>query len=139
MWIPSQDPDNIPDIPDAYAGQRLPDIPHDGMQTRREKELHDVIQQFCREMERDRICLLSIVIDGKHKWRKVAKDKCAGLRISDDLCDEIFAWFVAVAGPNPMMQRDSLLRLSQVSPIQKVMRDTERYRVLPTRPILKRR
>jgi len=140
MWVPSHDPDRIPDLPDEHAGARSLDmaIPSPGMQTRREKELHDAIVQFCREMERDRLCLLSIVIDGKYKWRKVAKDTLKGTRISDELCDEIYDWFCKTAGPNPMMQRDSLLRLSQVTPIQKVMRDTERYRVLPTRPIRKR-
>ncbi len=124
---------------DEFAGQRLPDIPNAGYQTTREKMLSDGIMHFCREIERDRISLLSIVIDGHLKWRRIIKDKLAGLRMSDELADEMYRWFEQMAGPNPMMQRDSLLRLSQVSPIQKVMSDTERYRVLPVREIRRRR
>lgn len=73
----------------------LPDLPNSGYATHREKELSDAIMQFMRECERDRVRLLTIVIEGRERWRKVAQSVWRGLRIGEDptLLDEIFYYF----------------------------------------------
>lgn len=73
----------------------LPDLPNAGYATQREKELTDAIMQFMRECERDRVRLLTIVLEGREKWRRVAQSIWRGLRIGEDptLLDEIFCYF----------------------------------------------
>jgi hypothetical protein len=47
-----------------------------------------------REIERDRLRLLTIVCDGKEKWRRVARSVFGtALNIDDDILDEIFWYF----------------------------------------------
>ena len=116
----------------------LPDLPNAGYSTTREKELSDEIMYFIRETERDRLLMLDIVCNGREKFRRVFLKAFRYLRIDVDLCDAVFGYLVLLAGENPELQRDSLLRLSQLTPVQKVMQDTERYRILPVRPITKR-
>ena len=50
----------------------LPDLPNVGYATTREKTGSDMIMVFMREVERDRLRLLTIVVEGREKWRKVA-------------------------------------------------------------------
>lgn len=73
----------------------LPDLPNAGYSTDREKRLSDAVQEFMREIERDRPRLLAIVVAGKEKWRKVAGDIWRGYRIGEDhqLLDAIFHYF----------------------------------------------
>ncbi len=78
----------------------LPDLPNAGYATAREKALSDSVMMFMREIERDRIRLLTIVIEGKDKWRKVAGEIWRGLRIGEDisLLDDIYFYFTLQAG-----------------------------------------
>lgn len=73
----------------------LPDLPNVGYATARERALSDNIMEFMRQVERDRDRLLSIVIDGKERWRKVAGDIWRGYRISEEheALDAIFRYF----------------------------------------------
>ena len=73
---------------------RLPDIPIVGYATDRERQGTDAIMLFMREIERDRLRLLTIVCDGKEKWRRVARTVFGtALNIDDDILDEIFWYF----------------------------------------------
>jgi len=75
---------------------RLPNLPiSDHPSTHREQALHDAVQEFMRECERDRFRLLTIVIQGREKWRKVAQSIWRGLRIGEDhqLLDAMFSYF----------------------------------------------
>jgi hypothetical protein len=62
----------------------LPDLPNVGYATRREKALSDNIMEFLRQIERDRPRLLTIVLEGREKWRRVASDVFRGYRIGED-------------------------------------------------------
>lgn len=88
----------------------LPDLPNAGYATTREKHLTDAVMQFIRSIERDRLRLLTIVAEGKGKWRTVAQSIWRGLRIGEDpsLLDEIFCYLELMACP-PRVQA-ALLR-----------------------------
>ena len=86
---------------------RLPNLPiSDHPSTRRERELHDAVQNFMREIERDRPRLLSIVIEGKAKWRRAAVEVWGALRVDQDhqLLDAIYDYFTIQAA-RPGVQR----------------------------------
>lgn len=70
---------------------RLPDLPNAGYATMRAKQLSDTVQEFMRGVERDRLRLLTIVIEGPEKWRRVAGSVL--LFADDQLLDEIFRYF----------------------------------------------
>lgn len=78
---------------------RLPDLPNAGYATQRERELTDRIMDFMRQTERDRLLLLTIVIEGKAKFRKLADDAMRGLRLSEHtgLTDSIYDYFTLQA------------------------------------------
>ncbi len=71
----------------------LPDLPNAGYSTRREQELSDSIMLFMRAIERDRLRLLTIVVEGLDRWRSVAGRVWSGFRINQELTDEIFHYF----------------------------------------------
>jgi hypothetical protein len=60
--------------------------------------------EFMRKTERDRILLLSIVVDGIERWRKTGGTAWKGLLIDRELLDAIFRYFVVQAGVNPAEQ-----------------------------------
>jgi len=103
---------------DPLDASRLPDLPIAGYSTQREKETTDAIMFFMRGVERDRILLLSIVIDGKGKFRHLAMKQWRGLAIDHDLVDSVWEYFKLQAGEYPIQQRDRLLRM-QESPLAK--------------------
>ena len=94
----------------------LPDLPNAGYATTREKQLTDAINDFMRQTERNRILLLTIVIEGKAKWRKMAGQIWRGMRIGEDhaLLDSIYDYFTLQAC-KPRTQR-LLLRAAQNPP-----------------------
>ncbi len=77
----------------------LPDLPNAGYSTQRERELTDMIMDFMRQTERNRPLLLTIVIEGKPKWRKMAGSIWRGMRIGEDhqLLDSIYDYFTLQA------------------------------------------
>ena len=85
---------------DEFAGQRLPDLPNDGYATRREKALSDEVMFFIRGCERNRRLLLTIVENGKEKFRKIARVAWSHLRVDTSLCDAVYASLVATAFPD---------------------------------------
>lgn len=77
----------------------LPDLPNAGYSTQRERELTDMIMDFMRQTERNRLLLLTIVIEGKQLWRKHAQSIWRGMRIGEDhqLLDSIYDYFTLQA------------------------------------------
>jgi hypothetical protein len=73
----------------------LPDLPNAGYSTDRERRLSDAVMQFMREMERDRLRLLTIVVEGIERWRAVAGEIWRPYRIGEDheLLDSIYHYF----------------------------------------------
>lgn len=100
----------------------LPDLPAAGYSTQREKALTDSIMMFCRDIERDRVRLLTIVVQGIETWRKIAESVWNGFRIDRELTDEIFHYFelqasrptrqrqLLAAAQNPAVWRDLMRR-----------------------------
>ncbi len=98
---------------DEFADVRLPDLPNDGYSTRREKALSDEVMFFIRGAERDRLLLLSLVCDGKDKFRRVARKAWSHLKIDTEMCDAVFGYLEILAGAYPHLQRDMLLKMPQ--------------------------
>jgi len=101
---------------DPFASSRLPDLPNAGYATKREKAVSDMIMQFIRTMERDRIGLLDIVCSGRAKWRKVCSTAMRGARMETELIDAIYDYLALLAGPEPMTQLGNLLHMQQAPP-----------------------
>lgn len=87
----------------------LPDLPNAGYATFREKALSDAVMQFLRTLERDRLRLLTVVLEGPATWRRIAQSIWRGLRIGEDhqLLDEIYKYLELQACP-PVIQRQLL-------------------------------
>lgn len=109
---------------DEFADKRLPDIPNAGYSTPREKELSDAVMFFVRGAERDRLWLLSMVCDGKGKFRSVMLKAWKYLKVDEDLIDSIYGYLELLAGPYPTLQRDQLLRMNHLSPVQRIFEQT---------------
>jgi hypothetical protein len=103
---------------DEFAGQRLPDLPNAGYSTQREREVSDLMMEFIRQLERDRVVLLSIVVDGPEKWRKVAGGQWRGARMDDDVLNSIYGYLVLLAGVNPRAQLETLLQMRETQMLQ---------------------
>lgn len=83
----------------------LPDLPDVGYATRREREGTDAIMLFMRNVERNRNRLLTIVIDGREKWRKVARAAFGNaMNVDDEALDAMFDYFTLQAA-RPKDQR----------------------------------
>lgn len=105
---------------DEFAGQRLPDLPNAGYATARERKLSDEIMFFIRGCERNRLLLLTIVCDGKEKFRPIARKAWSHLRVDTDLCDAVYGYLALLAGQYPNLQRDALLRKQGMTAAQRV-------------------
>lgn len=94
----------------ALDASRLPDLPNAGYVTPKEKATSDLIMFWLRAVERDRPLLLSIVVDGAARWRKVAGDAWHLTRasrstaVTTELLDRVFDYMALLAGPNPAEQ-----------------------------------
>lgn len=86
----------------------LPDLPHAGYSTYRQKATSDAIMHFMRGVERNRPFLLTLVLSGREKWRGVAGKVWRGLLMDRDLLDAIFDYFVLQAGRDPDGQLKTL-------------------------------
>lgn len=82
---------------------RLPDLPNAGYASQREKQRSDEIMIFMRAIERDRFRLLTIVLDGREKWRKAIP--AIWKRADDDIADAIFNYFTLQACPPSFQAR----------------------------------
>lgn len=100
----------------------LPDLPNAGYATARERELTDSIMVFMRDIERDRLRLLSIVIDGPDKWRKVCSSLWRGLGVETESVDEIYRYFVLQAA-RPHDQRRLLDAMPNAAKYREVVKD----------------
>ncbi len=89
---------------DPFSASRLPDLPNAGYASRRQKETSDAIMVFMRGVERDRMLLLSIVVDGLDKWIKTSSSAWKGLLIDREILTGIFRYFEMQAGEGPAQQ-----------------------------------
>lgn len=105
---------------DKFASVRLDDLPNAGYATAREKELSDTVMFFIRGAERDRLWLLSMVCDGLEKFRKVLRKAWRHLKADHELIDAVYGYLVLLAGPNPSLQRDELMRLGRMGPVKRI-------------------
>lgn len=105
---------------DKFAAVRLDDLPNAGYSTTREKELSDTVMFFLRGAERDRLWLLSMVCDGKDKFRSVLRKAWKHLRADHELIDAVYGYLVLLAGKYPHLQRDELIRLGQMGPVRRI-------------------
>jgi hypothetical protein len=85
----------------------LPALPNVGYATQRERAMSDCIMQFLREIERDRPRLLTIVVEGREKWRRVAGSVWRGYRIGEDdgAINAIYDYLTLLACPPPVQYR----------------------------------
>ncbi len=96
--------------PADLKASRLGDLPDAGYATYRQKQTSDLVMFWLREIERNRFLLLSIVVDGWDKWRKIAGkawDVNKGGRstaMGTDLLRLVWDYMVKLAGPNPASQ-----------------------------------
>jgi hypothetical protein len=104
---------------DEFASSRLPDIPNAGYATSREKRLSDEVMFYIRGAERNRLLLLSNVCEGREKFRRVTRKAWKHLKVDDALCDAVFGYLVLLAGANPELQRDELLRLDRAEKLRR--------------------
>jgi len=81
----------------------LGDLPNVGYATQREKELSDSIMTAIRDLERNRATLLTIVVEGRERWRVVAKS-AFGLRVETDALDAVYDYLTLLAC-KPAVQR----------------------------------
>jgi len=110
----------------------LPDLPNVGYATERQKAGTDQIMIFMREIERDRFRLLTIVIEGKEKWRHVARAVFGTtLGIDDEALDAMYQYFtLQAARPRDQME----LLAAQHNPavwrdvVKRIMPDIEAQR-----------
>jgi hypothetical protein len=76
----------------------LPDLPNVGYATQREREGTDLIMTFMRDTERNRLLLLTIVIEGREKWRKLAAATFGTqTSIDTEALDEMYDYFTLQA------------------------------------------
>lgn len=76
----------------------LPDLPNVGYATQRDREGTDQMMTFMRDVERDRLRLLSIVVEGRDRWRTVARSVFGTtLNIDDDALDAMYDYFTLQA------------------------------------------
>lgn len=90
---------------DPIAASRLPDLPNAGYATKAQKELTDAVMFLIRGIERDRLFLLEVVLQGKWLWRKRFVHEFKAIKADDDLADAVFGYLVLLAGPNPEAQQ----------------------------------
>lgn len=105
---------------DKFAASRLPDLPNAGYATTREKALTDHVMFFLRGAERDRLWLLSMVCDGPEKFRRTTMKAWRHLKADEELVDSVYGYLVLLAGDFPNLQRDNLLHMGQMSPVQRI-------------------
>lgn len=72
----------------------LPDLPNAGYSTVRERMLSDSVCMIMREMERNRLRLINVVLGGLDRWKRFAmKDLGRELRPDDELLTCMFRHF----------------------------------------------
>lgn len=101
----------------------LPDLPNVGYATDREKRGTDQIMIFMRDVERDRLRLLTIVIEGRDQWRHKARVVFGySLNIDDEALDAMFDYFTLQAA-RPADQRRLLDALHNTPRWREIVRE----------------
>jgi hypothetical protein len=84
---------------------RLPDLPTTGYATRKQREGTDAIMDFLRKIERDRMRLLTVVVEGPDKWRTIAGAIFRGSAVDSEALDAMFRYLVLMAAKAPDQRR----------------------------------
>jgi len=90
---------------DPLSASRLPDLPDAGYSTGLQRELSDAIMFLIRGIERDRLLLLQVVIEGQKTWRKRFLQAYRVIKADEEFADAVFRYLVLLAGPNPDAQK----------------------------------
>jgi hypothetical protein len=96
---------------DALSASRLPDLPHAGYRSKTARELSDAMMFLIRGLERDRLLLLEVVINGRAKWRKAFVKAYRAIKADTEFADAVFGYLVLLAGPHPDAQKARLEQL----------------------------
>jgi hypothetical protein len=76
----------------------LPDLPIVGYATERQKRGTDAIMVFLREIERERLRLLTIVCEGLDRWRVVARSAFGrSMNVDDEAICAMFRYLELLA------------------------------------------
>ena len=93
---------------------RLPDIPNVGYATNRAKQTTDAIMFFMRGVERDRVKLLDIVINGVERFVRIARVELRGAAVDEDVLQSSVWRYFALQAMRPDYQQDVLMRPSMM-------------------------
>ena len=96
---------------DPFHASRLPDIPDAGYQTPLQRELSDAVMFLLRGMERDRLLLLEVVIQGRSAWRKRFTSAFLAIKADDEMADAVFGYLLLLAGPEDAHAQKARLEL----------------------------
>ena len=87
--------------------QHLPDLPNVGYSSPRAKLLSDQIMTTMRQVERNRLQLVTIVLGGLEKWRKSGKD-AFGSWMPTEMLDQMYEYFRLQAADGTPFQAELL-------------------------------
>lgn len=99
----------------------LPDLPNAGYATTREKALSDQIMFAMRDIERDRLRLVLIVLGGADQWRIAGKD-AFGSWMPDAMLDEMYAYFLLQSADGTPFQKELLEHRQNPVKIREIVR-----------------
>ncbi len=99
----------------------LPDLPNAGYATNNQKWLSDAIMYFMREIERDRLRLITIVLDGPEKWRRVARG-AFGSKAPQDTLDTCYEYLRLQAADGTPYQKQLLGNLNNPVKTRQILR-----------------
>lgn len=80
-----------------------------------EAETTRAIKHFLEVATKDRLYLLAIVTGGPDHWKTIARKAFHGFLVDDAMLENLFAFLVEQAGPEPVKQYDELQRAGLVA------------------------
>ena len=78
-------------------------------------ETERAVKLHMEETAKDKLLLLAIVTGGLHHYRILASKAFRGFLISDQMVEQMFQFFVEIAGAEPVKQYDELQRSGLVA------------------------
>ncbi len=99
----------------------LPNLPNAGYATDNQKFVSDAIQEFMRGVERDRLRLVTIVVEGLEKWRTVARS-AFGSKAPHDIIDTMYEYFRLQAADGTPWQAELLRHRQNQAKTKEIVR-----------------
>lgn len=78
-------------------------------------ESERAVKHLLQTITKDRLLLLAIVTGGPAHFHGIAAKAFKGFLVNDQMVDQMFAWCVELAGPEPKKQYDELQRSGLVA------------------------